>query len=219
MSRKNKFNAALPTLQSGLRCWIRILSTRVWRRVVGLLVTDVSGKPAASSLKIQGSRFLQNVGKKMHDYMVSTSLKRVTYFRSVPFTVFILINFSLISLLFPRTNNSQEFAYKNLTACSLVLSISVYNASWNTVTSVFFWSQFIHVFLMALNIISCNFPTQHPHIVLCNISIQGTTAAQRLRCCATNQKVVGSIPAGVIGIFHCHKILPIALWLWGRLSL
>ena len=23
-----------------------------------------------------------------------------------------------------------------------------------------------------------------------------------LRCCATNRKVVGSIPAGVIGIFH-----------------
>ena len=26
--------------------------------------------------------------------------------------------------------------------------------------------------------------------------------AQWLRCCATNQKVVGSIPDGVIGIFH-----------------
>jgi len=37
--------------------------------------------------------------------------------------------------------------------------------------------------------------------------------------CTTNRKVAGSIPAGVIGIFHWHKILPIALWLWGRLSL
>jgi len=26
--------------------------------------------------------------------------------------------------------------------------------------------------------------------------------AQWLRCCATNRKVAGSIPAGVIGIFH-----------------
>jgi len=30
----------------------------------------------------------------------------------------------------------------------------------------------------------------------------GTAAAQWLRCCATNRKVDGSIPAGVIGIFH-----------------
>ena len=27
----------------------------------------------------------------------------------------------------------------------------------------------------------------------------------RLRCCATNWKVAGSIPAGVIGIFHWHN--------------
>ena len=31
---------------------------------------------------------------------------------------------------------------------------------------------------------------------------QGTAVAQWLRCCATNRKVAGSIPAGVIGIFH-----------------
>jgi len=30
----------------------------------------------------------------------------------------------------------------------------------------------------------------------------GTEVAQWLRCCATNPKVAGSIPAGVIGIFH-----------------
>ena len=29
----------------------------------------------------------------------------------------------------------------------------------------------------------------------------GTAVAQWLRCCATNQKVAGSIPAGVIGFF------------------
>ena len=46
----------------------------------------------------------------------------------------------------------------------------------------------------------------------------GTAVAQWLRRCATNGEVAGSIPAGVIGIFLWHKILPIALWPWGRLS-
>jgi len=30
----------------------------------------------------------------------------------------------------------------------------------------------------------------------------GTAVAQWLRCCATNRRVAGSIPAGVNGIFH-----------------
>ena len=34
------------------------------------------------------------------------------------------------------------------------------------------------------------------------IIIMGTAVAQWLRCCATNRKVAGSIPFGVIGIFH-----------------
>ena len=34
------------------------------------------------------------------------------------------------------------------------------------------------------------------------ITYQGTAVAQWLRCCATNRKVAGSIPDGVIGIFH-----------------
>ena len=44
----------------------------------------------------------------------------------------------------------------------------------------------------------------------------GTAVEQWLRCWATNRKVAGSIPAGVTGIFHSHKILPIALWPWGE---
>ena len=32
--------------------------------------------------------------------------------------------------------------------------------------------------------------------------IGGTAVAQWLRCCATNRKVAGSIPDGVIEIFH-----------------
>ena len=44
----------------------------------------------------------------------------------------------------------------------------------------------------------------------------GTAVAQLLRCCATNRKVAGSIPAGVSGFFID---IPIALWSWVRLSL
>ena len=33
----------------------------------------------------------------------------------------------------------------------------------------------------------------------------GTAVAQWLRCCATNRKVAGWIPDGVIGIFHWHN--------------
>jgi len=47
---------------------------------------------------------------------------------------------------------------------------------------------------------------------------RGTAVAQWLRCCATDRKVAGSIPAGVIGVFHLLKTLKIALWPWGRLS-
>ena len=45
--------------------------------------------------------------------------------------------------------------------------------------------------------------------------VLGTAVAQWLRCCATNRKVAGSIPAGVSGFFFDIKILPIALWPWG----
>ena len=44
------------------------------------------------------------------------------------------------------------------------------------------------------------------HVVVClypySIVLMGTAVAQWLRYCATNRRVAGSIPAGVIGIFH-----------------
>jgi len=40
------------------------------------------------------------------------------------------------------------------------------------------------------------------HIKLYLYAIKGTTVAQWLRCCATNQKIAGSILDGIIGIFH-----------------
>ena len=53
-----------------------------------------------------------------------------------------------------------------------------------------------------------------PHILLCALLSNilnkcpyvnrggGIEVAQLLRCCARNRKVAGSIPDGVIGIFH-----------------
>jgi hypothetical protein len=37
--------------------------------------------------------------------------------------------------------------------------------------------------------------------------VTGAAVAQWLRYCATNRKVAGSIPDGVIGIFHCTMAL------------
>ena len=49
-------------------------------------------------------------------------------------------------------------------------------------------------------------PLLHLHYLLCvllnHLNIMGTAVAQWLTCCATNQKVAGSIPDGVIAIFH-----------------
>ena len=39
------------------------------------------------------------------------------------------------------------------------------------------------------------------NIFAATLHVGGTAVAQWLRCCATNRKVAGSIPAGV-GIFH-----------------
>jgi len=38
--------------------------------------------------------------------------------------------------------------------------------------------------------------------ICCYYQAGGTAVVQWLRCCATNRKVAGSIPDGVIGIFH-----------------
>jgi hypothetical protein len=38
--------------------------------------------------------------------------------------------------------------------------------------------------------------------IIITLVLVGTAVAQWLRYCATNQKVDGSIPLGVIGIFH-----------------
>ena len=73
--------------------------------------------------------------------------------------------------------------------------------------------------LLAALVLRVGFWTFNVIIFSTTYMFWGTAVARCLRCFATNRKVAVSIPAGVIGIFHWHKILPIALWPWGRLSL
>jgi len=63
------------------------------------------------------------------------------------------------------------------------------------------------------------FHTEDTQILGTTVKNSGTPVAQWLRCCATNRKIADSIPAGVSGIFHWCKVLPIVLWSWGRLIL
>ena len=72
-------------------------------------------------------------------------------------------------------------------------------------------------FKMATHINTLTFNTcEHLFFVPCNMLCfllkkkllaytKGTAVAQWLRCCTTNRKVAGSIPDGVIGIFHLHN--------------
>ena len=58
--------------------------------------------------------------------------------------------------------------------------------------------------------LACNARAQYCHLrpdPLCNIfpHVSQKAIAQWLRCCATNRKVAGSIPAGIIQIFHLHN--------------
>jgi hypothetical protein len=65
---------------------------------------------------------------------------------------------------------------------------------------------------------SCKEYQKYWKIVRCTKN-RGTAVAQWLRCCALNRMVAASVPDGVSGFFIDIKILPIALWLWGRVTL
>ena len=73
--------------------------------------------------------------------------------------------------------------------------------TWRTI--LLFYNTFITV-LYIFRATSCS--SSGGQIVLIQHLVSSETAvAQWLRCCATNRKVAGSIPDGVIGIFHWHN--------------
>ena len=57
--------------------------------------------------------------------------------------------------------------------------------------------SYIFFRLITLLPVCCN-----TYFMNCGFYMVGTAVAQWLRCCATNCKFAGSIPDGVIGIFH-----------------
>ena len=61
------------------------------------------------------------------------------------------------------------------------------------------------LYLLTVATRSSNYTALQPSIW--GISYWGTAVAQWLRCCATNRKVAGSIPAGVSGFFIDIKSL------------
>ena len=72
---------------------------------------------------------------------------------------------------------------------------------------LFYRSQYRHIYCCKF----LSYVTISPFVMIrsvpmlyyvCFSFIWGTAVAQWLRCCATNRKVAGSIPDGVIGIFH-----------------
>jgi len=61
------------------------------------------------------------------------------------------------------------------------------------ISEIYFWNKPVHV--------SDNSSIHHQEFFTVHTAMVGTTVAHWLRCCATNRKVAGSIPAGVSGFF------------------
>jgi hypothetical protein len=87
-----------------------------------------------------------------------------------------------------------------MACCSCPKQIQLH---WTHVISVS-WSQ-SHIYHCQW--LSCrkSFEGQTSRFKLATLYLRGHAVAQWLRHCATNQKIAGSIPDGVIGIFHWHN--------------
>ena len=106
-------------------------------------------------------------------------------------------------LRFTSPRKNKEYSFRCTTRCQGTSFYSVLPLTCNRLRDT----------------IPCNIPLCLPLHLMSAPGPGGTAVAQWLRRCATNRKVTGSIPAGVIVILHWHKILPIILWHWSRLSL
>jgi len=115
----------------------------------------------------------------------------------------------------PKTSRSEVTAIR----CTLRSALPRTYHSFNIKKSAFFprsvlcfisrvWELRAVVYLKLLTVVvknQCTFcAIGNEFLNIIEVTF-GTAVAQWLRCCATNRKVAGSIPDGVIGIFHWHN--------------
>ena len=82
---------------------------------------------------------------------------------------------------------------KTLYESNTLSACRIYTAHLPLWATVHFWSTWVMI------------KAQGQTLIPCTAHILGTAVAQWLRCRATNRKVAGSIPYGVIGNFHWHN--------------
>ena len=87
------------------------------------------------------------------------------------------------------------------TVISIIMS-PVYLYTKN-INHLFYASNFMALYIIrALHVVTYTKYLYYYEIIIFHLHGRGTAVAQWLRCCATNRKVAGSIPDGIIGIFH-----------------
>ena len=118
----------------------------------------------------------------------------------------------LVTLVRIRVNIQSGYllktSHKILCLCFRASLIYINNCPTrcNTKLSIYYSASSLYMFRVSTTPIirstqNCNCSLRYWSFFVQLRSSKGTAVAQ-LRCCATNRKVVGSIPAGVIGIFH-----------------
>ena len=92
--------------------------------------------------------------------------------------------------------------FSDITSCSGIVSNCLIIPSYNDTVSI--WIGYSASNVTRNNCIELDRCGKIKYLCLFLkiLILEGTAAAQWLRCCVTNRKVVGSIPAGVTGLFH-----------------
>ena len=124
------------------------------------------------------------------------------------------------------SNSTRKVVLFGLSACPQNTGVTLTHVSANRWKKVYTFNVPNHsvpIYLKGSMVVATVFGSVQKYSPYCHVDLnlyfrtyRGTAVTQCLKCCATNRKVAGSIPDGVIGIFHWHKILPIALWPCGR---